>query len=420
MGAGKTSAVVNYINAHPEKKFIYITPFKDETERIASNCPNARFALPKNNLKEFGFRKHVHFKSLIENDRNISITHRLFSMCDADTISEIQGRNYTIVIDEVIDIIEKTNISNSDIKLILDSGWLKKTDGSGGFGYEFDSVAAGGEYEGGKYADLFLLARNHRLIKMAAADKKNVVSYWSLPKEMFECADEVYLLTYMFEGSVMRGFLEGCGIPYTYIGVKKDEYSGYTFASTPQPYPTYVQSIKGKLHIFENPKLNEIGKKRTALSSSWFERASVNPEFSDLTQLKNNMYNYFMNYMRDKPADERLWSAYKKGEIHLRSKGFFNSALSYNSRATNNYSNRRVLAYCVNIFLDPNVVKYIEQIGGGVDGDIYALSVMIQWIWRSAIRNGEEVWLYIPSSRMRNLLKNWMEEVSKIENSSNV
>ena len=421
MGAGKTSAVINYINAHPEKRFIYITPFNDETERIAENCRNARFVLPKNSLKEFGFRKYTHFRNLIKDGKNISITHKLFSMCDAETIAEIKDKNYTIIIDEVIEVVEKINIGKSDVKLILDSGWFKETDGKDGFGYEFDPVAAGGDYESGKYADLFLLAKNHRLIKLATAKTKGVVSYWSLPKEMFDCADEVYLLTYLFEGSVMKGFLEGYNIPYSYIGVKKDEYSGYTLTSDPQPYPEYVKFIKDKIHIFDNPKLNSVGKKKTALSSAWYERASANAEFGDLDQLKNNIYNYFMNYMRDKPANKRLWSAYKKGETHLKGKGYFNSSIAFNIRATNNYSDKCVLAYCVNVFLDPNIVRYIEQIGGSVDGDIYALSVMIQWIWRSAIRNGEEIWIYIPSGRMRTLLKNWMEEVSKnVENSQRI
>lgn len=37
----------------------------------------------------------------------------------------------------------------------------------------------------------------------------------------------------------------------------------------------------------------------------------------------------------------------------------------------------------------------------------YALSEMIQWIFRSRIRNNESINIYIPSSRMRNLLQNF-------------
>ena len=38
---------------------------------------------------------------------------------------------------------------------------------------------------------------------------------------------------------------------------------------------------------------------------------------------------------------------------------------------------------------------------------------MVQWIWRSAIRDGNEVNLYIPSRRMRELLIGWIDSVSK-------
>ena len=40
---------------------------------------------------------------------------------------------------------------------------------------------------------------------------------------------------------------------------------------------------------------------------------------------------------------------------------------------------------------------------------MYALSEMIQWIFRSRIRNNEDINIYIPSSRMRNLLIEFLE-----------
>ena len=35
---------------------------------------------------------------------------------------------------------------------------------------------------------------------------------------------------------------------------------------------------------------------------------------------------------------------------------------------------------------------------------------MIQFIWRSAIRNGEPVNVFIPSKRMRILLQKWLKD----------
>ena len=47
------------------------------------------------------------------------------------------------------------------------------------------------------------------------------------------------------------------------------------------------------------------------------------------------------------------------------------------------------------------------------DDDIYALSIMVQWIWRSAIRDGDEIYIYVPSKRMRELLIGWIDQTSK-------
>ena len=41
---------------------------------------------------------------------------------------------------------------------------------------------------------------------------------------------------------------------------------------------------------------------------------------------------------------------------------------------------------------------------------------MIQWIWRSAIRDGKEVWVYVPSRRMRDLLRQWLLDLSSPAN----
>ena len=48
-----------------------------------------------------------------------------------------------------------------------------------------------------------------------------------------------------------------------------------------------------------------------------------------------------------------------------------------------------------------------------IDVDKFALSEMLQWIWRSAIRDGRAINVYIPSHRMRELFLGWIDEVSK-------
>ena len=48
--------------------------------------------------------------------------------------------------------------------------------------------------------------------------------------------------------------------------------------------------------------------------------------------------------------------------------------------------------------------------GVSVDEDTWALSELIQWVFRSAIRENKEINVYIPSERMRNLLVEWLNK----------
>lgn len=46
-GAGKTQGMINHINSSlDEDKFLYITPFLTEVERIKSSCPSKKFKEP--------------------------------------------------------------------------------------------------------------------------------------------------------------------------------------------------------------------------------------------------------------------------------------------------------------------------------------------------------------------------------------
>ena len=61
-----------------------------------------------------------------------------------------------------------------------------------------------------------------------------------------------------------------------------------------------------------------------------------------------------------------------------------------------------------NIFFNPILKNFFEQKGVRVEEDKWALSELLQFLFRSAIRQGEPIKLYIPSKRMRRLLQRWI------------
>ena len=82
-------------------------------------------------------------------------------------------------------------------------------------------------------------------------------------------------------------------------------------------------------------------------------------------------------------------------------------------KATNEYRDRHYMVYLVNLFMNVGEKTFYAKHGIEADDDMYALSIMVQWIWRSAIRDGDEIYLYIPSRRMRTMLIDWIEKASK-------
>lgn len=165
--------------------------------------------------------------------------------------------------------------------------------------------------------------------------------------------------------------------------------------------------------IINDPKLNNIGKKingrHNPLSSGWYKTHSKDEQ---IKLLKNNVLNYFKHRTKQ-PAKYNMWTTFETYKAKIQGNGYSGGKknicfLPINTKGTNAFSHKNVLAYTVNIFMNPVMKNFFKLQGLEVDEDTFATSEMIQWIWRSAIRNDKPVTLYIPSDRMRNLLLKWL------------
>ena len=411
MGSGKTSAAIQYINDHPDRKFLYITPFIDETERIKRSCRELRFETPSDSLSSYGNRKGIHLKSLVRAGKNIATTHALFTQCDGEAIQLIADAGYVVFIDEVIDVITPVNILADDLRVLVESGILIDRKESADATCGRIEVAPDKEYDSKLFRNVFDLAKTGRLTYSRIGDRGEYRFYtWTLSPELFTLSDEIYVLTYLFDGMPMKAFLDVHGIEYEYIGAGLCRDGHYRFLRK-SILPDGIAELGDKIHICEHRKLNSIGDAPTALSASWTKSAVSSGE---IDTLRKNYINFFRHLCPEwiKP-NQRLWSTFKLAEGRVRDRGFNNCNLAWNCRATNAYQNCVALAYGVNIYLNPSVQLYFERNGARIDADKYALANMVQWIFRSAIRRGEEIWLYVPSSRMRGLLKKWLADLRR-------
>ena len=400
MGTGKSQSAITWMNSHKEDKFIYITPYLEEATRIKKGCPSLKFCEPSDKLPKYNYRKSEHTAALIREGKNITTTHQAFKGYTPEMHDGILKQGYTLIIDENVDVLETFDFHPDDLQLAVEAGYIKEDNGI--------YTVTEKEYKGRGLSDMFRLLRARELVRIDGDDSKSLF-YWALPPDLLAAFKDVFILTYLFKGQSLYYFLKIHDIPFEYIGIERiNTGTGFKFSDYPGYIPSYVSNLKSKLKILDVPKLNTVGDDYYALSMNWFDK---NEE--EIEQLKRNINNCFRNIWEDSPVEERLWATYKREYGRMKGKGYTKSFLTFNTKASNNYTNKTHLVYIVNIFMNVNDKKFYQKHGIEVDEDLFALSTMVQWIWRSAIRKGSEVYLYIPSSRMRNLLIDWIDTVSK-------
>lgn len=419
MGSGKTSWAIQEINENPDKSFVYCTPFLDEVTRIKNTC-NRDFKEPQ--FK--GRRKIDDFNLLLMNGEDIVLTHSTFANANKETEEYIQNADYTLILDETLDILIDFNnvaldkISKQDIKLLIREGFISYDE----YGHVSWLKAS---YPNTKYFDVERLARNGNLFYLDGS-----MLVWQFPPQIFGLFKNVILLTYMFDGSFLKPYFEYHGISYKLAGIQK---TNGRYELTKYKHDTEQQRrFKGLIDVLDNDKMNDY--RASALSKSWFRRQNE----KTLKKLQSNIYNYIKNIIKARSSDV-LWTCPKDFKGKLKGRGYsivrqlspeerqlpdkekkelqktLECFLPCNARAINDYADRSVLAYVTNIYSNPFVKRFFEnknETDGTdihIDQDRLALSCLLQWVWRSRIRNDKSIKIYVPSSRMRKLLLSWLD-----------
>lgn len=392
MGSGKTSAAINLMNSDTQHNFIYITPYLSEVERIKQSTIH-KFYEPKiYSVNGEFYTKFDSLHDLLANEKNIVSTHALFKRANEETKELIQAGNYILILDEVMNVVEQLEIKKDDLNMLLETKCIYIEDGFIKWNTEKKDYDT-------RYNDIKDMALNNTLIYF-----RDTVLIWTFPVSIFKAFKEVYVLTYLFDAQIQKYYYDLYSLKYekyiatnengTYIFKKNDEYSDKEIK----------ERLKTKIHIYEG-NLNDIGKDEYALSKSWYEKKSK----PIITKLKNNITNYFKHKVKA-TSDEAMWTTFKDYQHKLKGRGYTKGFVSSNSRATNEYRHKTKLVYPINRFVNPIIYGFFEEKGIHINQNLYALSEMLQWIWRSAIRDDKEIYIYIPSSRMRSLLIQWLND----------
>lgn len=386
-GVGKTTAMINYINQDKEdSKFLYITPFLTEVERVKNACKDKNFQEPAELPT-----KTEDLLRLVEKGYNIVSTHALFKKLTDKVLDLTQFNDYILIIDEAADVLEEIEITKNDLKTII-TEYTTIDETNTVHWNEWNN-----DYEG-RFEDYKNMIQMGG-VKAHRSDTGEVVSLvWAFPISIFESFKEVYILTYMFNGQ--KAYYE-----YNKVNIIQMYVKDFQLTTEPQTYNYEEQ--KKLITVIEDEKLNSIGNNRGSLSMSWFSR---NAKTALMKQLQNNINNFFKNIVKGTPINQKLWTTFKEYSEVVKGKGYTNAFVPINIRATNDYKESTAVAYIANRYMKPTLKHFFEVSGIEVDEDTYALSELIQFIYRSAIRDGKPITVYIPSKRMRELFKDWINK----------
>jgi Type III restriction enzyme, res subunit len=215
MGAGKTTLAIkmmdelatSFENVFEDGKhrFLYITPFIAEVDRVEA-------ALAQHSGRKIAFvpkpvagRKLNHLNEMILDGRNVVATHALFAEVNEETYSALEEFQYTLLIDEVADWVERYPISATDLKVLYDQRILS-TDPSTRRMIWMDPE---GGYRG-RFEDLRSLCQQGKAVASRfGVNGVPTVLLWQFPIEMLARFKEVYIFTHLLR-EVTWARISGC------------------------------------------------------------------------------------------------------------------------------------------------------------------------------------------------------------------
>lgn len=453
-GSGKTQGIFELINElspapsygdPPLTKFIFVTPFLMECHRIAGSVPieipvehaslfpeftpsdksefeeginleqrktlidgrrqrifsgdihSRKFILPS---KLRGSRL-IGLKDALHHNNDIVITHSLFNRFDQEILNTVRRfNNYILIIDEAPNVFSS---SHSLLTPELSINDLDNMERSGNITYSENNVVTWRDTSQVQNWEVFKstmsFIKENRIVKYSYRGRP--ILFCMHNPEVYKTFNQVHLLTYKFDGSICKSYFDTFGVTWQLRAHERFEPINY--------------KDKIRLHNTRDTTISSFN--NNSLSKSWYES-----NHSELTFLTNAVSRFFTNSSR-KPFNHRLWTlimgSKKKFLLATKGRGFDErNFLQIAARATNSYMHVEAMAYLSNRFLEPTIKNYFHSQGYPIDEEQYALGEMLQWVFRSGIRNGNELDLFIPSPRMKRLFVTWLDEMESLYTAS--
>lgn len=322
-------------------------------------------------------------------------------------LKEYMTKDYVLMIDECLDVLDTYKITKDDMKIIFEQK-LVSLDDKGFLIWNDDK-----KYKG-VFGDIKRLCSFKSLMGFKKEDSEELarIIMWNFPVDFFKCFEESYIFTYLWEGSIQKSYFDIHGIHYEKYML---DYDRKLVKHNKELEYEKRRKVVDLINIYEG-KFNKIGTKigkSNPLSKSWYENKK-NKDRIIFEQLKTNTENFFRTVSKTN-SEDNMYTVFKPYIKYIKGKGYTKGFVPCNARGTNEFKDKKALAYLINFFMTPDIKQFVNHYSLEFDEDMCALGALLQWAWRSQIRNGKPIDIYIPSERMRELLNNWIQDCYVIE-----
>lgn len=428
MSSGKTSKVIEWMCKNPDKKWLYVSPLLSEvSDRICVDASSLDFKTPSNTDYDGNpITKTESFLLMLKEGCNISITHKLFTYMTPEHLLYVSAWGYTLIIDEEMEVIEPLGdyYNPSDIKFLLTSGCISVDEDNRGIvswiGDKFVTEYASKYGRFKSMCELGLMFAAKRKTQFSDGSELHTFFVSQIPERLLAHATEVIVISYLFEGSLMDCYLRSLGYTINNVLAK------YPELDIPNKHPSEFKPLinhigAGCRNRFKNLSFSYSGwcSKITDKDCKDISKAIDNLGHNTNTPRENLCFSVpkkFVEGSGKKVIAPKRYPAFSKKHIASDSEedilGQSDMCWLYSdARATNDYSHKTTMIYLMDKYPAPQVLAYVKDYCTGFNPDRYALSCLIQWLFRGCIRKGQVMNVCIISTKdkMHSLLCKWLD-----------
>lgn len=393
-GSGKTTKMIRDLCS--DKLYLIVVPLKTEVRRVLEATSHLGFLEPLEVMTPERTKQSALLK-LIDQRKSVVTTHRLYN--DIGHLAALGClQEYDVIIDEVPEVIKPViSLSKRSVDdFYISTGYLSISDDG------LCHSTAKWERRQDEVSDTL----NETIKRYAVGQSLYLTAQGTfltaVPEMLFYRCVSITILTYKPEGSYLLEYLKKLGVRYN---IRRDQIAEEKFR----------EKARELISFSDTSALEKV-------SFTYSKQTKYSEQSRQNKIVRSGLKNWRARHLKDVPLENIMvtcaqdnWresKAFKSGKLKLQ--GFAKTTglgkvhwVANQTRGTNDYSHCSHLVYLYDKHPMPPITQWLGCSTKGFS-DAYGLTELIQWIWRSRIRNGEPITLYLPSPRMKRLLLDWL------------